>query len=143
MSLDRFLKGHNMDYETALSEIKAGRKRSHWIWYIFPQIHGLGMSRTSEIYSIQSLDEAKEYMENEMLKAHMIEICNVLLDLEVSDPTEVMGYPDDLKLRSSMTLFAEVAPEYDIFQEVLDKFYGGEKDKRTLELLAKGLAKDA
>ncbi len=137
MSLDRFIKGHNMDYETALSEIKAGRKRSHWIWYIFPQIHGLGMSRTSEIYSIESLAEAKEYMSNELLKAHMIEICNALLVLEESDPTEVMGYPDDLKLRSSMTLFAEATPEYDVFQRVLDKYYGGEKDKRTLEILSR------
>ncbi len=137
MSLDRFIKGHNMDYETALSEIKAGRKRSHWIWYIFPQIYGLGMSRTSEIYSIESLEEAKEYMRNELLKAHMIEICNALLVLEESDPTEVMGYPDDLKLRSSKTLFAEATPEYDMFQKVLDKYYGGEKDKRTLEILSR------
>ncbi len=137
MSLDRFIKGHNMDYETALSEIKAGRKCSHWIWYIFPQIHGLGMSRTSEIYTIESLEEAKDYMGNELLKAHMLEICNALLDLDESDPTEVMGYLDDLKLRSSMTLFAEATQEYDVFQKVLDKYYGGEKDKRTLEILAK------
>lgn len=126
-----------MDYETALSEIKAGRKSSHWIWYIFPQIHGLSMSRTSEIYSIESLEEAKDYMSNELMKAHMLEICNALLDLDESDPTEVMGYPDDLKLRSSMTLFAEATQEYDVFQKVLDKYYGGEKDKRTLEILAK------
>lgn len=135
MSLDRFIKGHNMDYETALSEIKAGRKRSHWIWYIFPQIHGLGMSRTSEIYSIESLDEAKEYMDNELLKNHMLEICNALLGLEESDPTKVMGCPDDLKLRSSMTLFAEATPEYDVFQKVLDKYYGGKRDKKTLEII--------
>ncbi len=137
MSLDRFIKGHNMDYETALSEIKAGRKCSHWIWYIFPQIHGLGMSRTSEIYTIESLEEAKDYMGNELLKAHMLEICNALLDLDESDPTEVMGYLDDLKLRSSMTLFAEATQEYDVFQKVLDKYYGGEKDKRTLEILSR------
>lgn len=137
MSLDRFIKGHNMDYETALSEIKAGRKHSHWIWYIFPQIHGLGMSRTSEIYSIESLEEAKEYMGNVLLKSHMLEICNVLLELDESDPTKVMGYPDDLKLRSSMTLFTEATPEYDVFQKVLDKFYDGEKDERTLEVLSR------
>ena len=135
MSLDRFVKGHNLDYETALSEIKAGRKRSHWIWYIFPQIHGLGMSRTSEIYSIESLDEAKEYMNNELLKNHMLEICNALLGLDESDPAKVMGYPDDLKLRSSMTLFAEATPEYDVFQKVLDKYYGGKRDKKTLEII--------
>lgn len=126
-----------MDYETALSEIKAGRKHSHWIWYIFPQIHGLGMSRTSEIYSIESLEEAKEYMGNVLLKSHMLEICNVLLELDESDPTKVMGYPDDLKLRSSMTLFTEATPEYDVFQKVLDKFYDGEKDERTLEVLSR------
>ena len=126
-----------MDYETALSEIKAGRKHSHWIWYIFPQIHGLGMSRTSEIYSIESLEEAKEYMGNVLLKSHMLEICNVLLELDESDPTKVMGYPDDLKLRSSMTLFTEATPEYDVFQKVLDKLYDGEKDERTLEVLSR------
>lgn len=137
MSLDRFIKGHYMDYETAISEIKAGRKRSHWIWYIFPQIHGLGMSRTSEIYAIESLEEAKAYMNNELLKSHMIEICNALLELDESDPTKVMGYPDDLKLRSSVTLFTEATPEYDVFQKVLDKFYSGEKDERTLEILSR------
>ena len=135
MNLDRFIKGHNMDYNTALEEIKGGRKRSHWIWYIFPQIHGLGMSVTSELYAIQSAGEAREYMSNELLREHMFEICRALLELEVNDPRQVMGHPDDLKLRSSMTLFAEVTPEYDIFQKVLNKYYGGEQDQRTIEIL--------
>ncbi len=137
MSIERFIKGHNSNYETALKEIRAGHKRSHWIWYIFPQIHGLGMSRTSQMYAIQSADEAKEYMSDELLRNHMLEICQALLDLEENDPTDVMGYPDDLKLRSSMTLFFKVTPEYDIFQKVLDKYYNGEKDRRTLEILEK------
>ena len=137
MSLERFIKGHNLDYETALKEIRSGHKQSHWIWYIFPQIHGLGISLTSEMYAIQSANEAKEYMSNELLRNHMLEICQALLDLDENDPSEVMGYPDDLKLRSSMTLFSEATPEYDIFDKVLDKYYNGEKDQRTVEILEK------
>jgi uncharacterized protein (DUF1810 family) len=109
-NLDRFLKAQEEDYETALSEIRSGYKRSHWIWYIFPQLKGLGFSSTSEYYGINGLSEAKSYMENEILRARMIEISEALLTLETSDAEDVMGYPDNLKLMSSMTLFAEAAP---------------------------------
>jgi uncharacterized protein (DUF1810 family) len=135
-SLDRFLKAQEEDYETALSEIRSGHKRSHWIWYIFPQLKGLGFSSTSEYYGINGLSEAKSYMENEILRARLIEISEALLTLESSDAEDVMGYPDNLKLMSSMTLFAEAAPEEKVFQRVLDKFFGGKKDQRTLELIA-------
>jgi uncharacterized protein (DUF1810 family) len=135
-NLDRFLKAQEEDYETALSEIRSGYKRSHWIWYIFPQLKGLGFSSTSEYYGINGLSEAKSYMENEILRARMIEISEALLTLESSDAEDVMGYPDNLKLMSSMTLFAEAAPEEKVFQRVLDKFFGGKKDQRTLELIA-------
>jgi uncharacterized protein (DUF1810 family) len=119
-----------------LSEIRSGHKRSHWIWYIFPQLKGLGFSSTSEYYGINGLSEAKSYMENEILRARLIEISEALLTLESSDAEDVMGYPDNLKLMSSMTLFAEAAPEEKVFQRVLDKFFGGKKDQRTLELIA-------
>lgn len=133
--LSRFLKAQEWDYDTALSEIRSGRKRSHWIWYILPQVKGLGFSSTSEFYGIDGLAEAKAYMENETLRRRLIEIGEALLSLESSDARDVMGYPDDLKLRSSMTLFGEAAPEEKVFLEVLDKFFGGKKDERTLEIL--------
>lgn len=135
MNLERFISAQKEDYEIALTEIKAGRKRSHWMWYIFPQIHGLGYSAISQKYAIQSATEAKAYMENELLREHLLEISEALLTLDTSDATAVMGFPDDLKLCSCMTLFAQVTPEYGVFQKVLDKFYDGVKDLKTLEIL--------
>ena len=134
--LERFLKAQDKDYEQALKEIKKGRKTSHWIWYIFPQIAGLGFSSTSKYYSIKDKNEAIEYLKNKTLKNRLIEICEALLSLESDDATYVMGYPDDLKLKSSMTLFSEVS-DIDVFKKVLDKFYNGEKDEMTILLLNK------
>lgn len=134
--LERFLKAQEKDYEHALNEIKNGRKTGHWIWYIFPQIAGLGFSSTSKYYSIKDKNEAIEYLKNKTLKDRLIEICEALLSLESDDATYVMGYPDDLKLKSSMTLFDEVS-DIDVFKKVLDKFYKGEKDEMTISLLNK------
>ena len=134
-NLDRFIKAQTHDYEIAFSEIRAGHKRSHWIWYIFPQVKGLGMSAISEEYGIDGIDEAKAYMENPVLREHLIEISEALLDLESDDALDVMGYPDNLKLRSSMTLFSEAAPDEEVFSKVLDKFFGGEKDPETTKRL--------
>ncbi len=134
--LERFLKAQEKDYEQALNEIKSGRKIGHWIWYIFPQISGLGFSSTSKYYSIKDKNEAIEYLKNKTLKNRLIEICEALLSLESDDATYVMGYPDDLKLKSSMTLFDEVS-DIDVFKKVLDKFYNGEKDEMTISLLNK------
>lgn len=133
--LNRFLKPQEGDYGTALSEIRSGHKRSHWIWYIFPQVKGLGFSSASEFYGIDGLAEAKEYMANPTLRSRLVEISKALLSLESSDAGDVMGYPDNLKLRSCMTLFAEAAPEEDVFQRVLNKFFDGKKDQRTIDLL--------
>ena len=133
-SLDRFLIAQEHSYDTALREIRAGRKRSHWMWYIFPQIAGLGMSYTAQLYSIADIDEARQYIEHPVLGERLIEISRALLTLASSDATAVMGYPDDLKLRSCMTLFAQVSDD-PVFKAVLDKFYGGRADTRTLELL--------
>ena len=135
MNLDRFLNAQAGSYETALREIRSGHKYSHWIWYIFPQIQGLGFSSTAQYYAIEDLAEAKAYLAHPTLRTRLLEISEALLTLSSSDPLDVMGSPDDLKLRSSMTLFAEADPSCDVFQKVLDKFYGGRKDHRTLEIL--------
>ena len=135
-SLSRFHEAQRRDYAQALSEIRAGRKRSHWIWYIFPQIRGLGYSSTSQYYAIRDLDEAKAYLADPVLRARLLEISEALLALPCSDPSEVMGYPDDLKLKSSMTLFELAEPECPVFGAVLDKFFGGRRDERTVALAA-------
>ena len=134
-NLDRFIKEQQRDFSTAYAELSQGRKRSHWSWWIIPQIVGLGMTATSHKYAIKSLDEAVAFLAHPYLGKNIREIAKVLLELESNDATAIMGYPDDLKLRSCMTLFAEAAPNEEIFQKVLDKFFNGEKDERTLEIL--------
>jgi len=133
-SLDRFRSAHEGSYETALQEIKAGRKQSHWMWYIFPQIQGLGHSTMAMYYEIQSKAEAVEYWNDPVLRSHMVEICQELLKLEGSIDW-IMGYPDNLKLRSSMTLFWLVTREQ-LFKDMLDKFYGGELDDYTVQKMS-------
>ena len=133
--LSRFLEAQKNAYDTALREIRAGRKRSHWMWYIFPQIQGLGYSAMARHYAIRDLGEAREYLQHPLLGPRLIEISEALLALEESDPRRVMGSPDDLKLRSCMTLFQCAAPDQPVFGKVLDKFYGGKPDGRTLEIL--------
>lgn len=141
--LERFVQAqHSMDYRTkkrmydlALSEIRAGSKQSHWIWYIFPQVAGLGSSSNCARYGIRGIEEARAYLRHSELRHNLLEISESLLQLESSDPYSVMGYPDNLKLCSSMTLFAEADPTCEVFQRVLDKFFGGQKDKETLNIL--------
>ena len=135
--LDRFIQAQKGSYDTALKEIRDGHKKSHWIWYIFPQITGRGMSAISEKYAIKNIEEAKAYMADKTLRSHLLQASEALLGLECSDPSIVMGFPDDLKLRSCMTLFAIAVPECTVFQSVLDKYYGGEMDKKTLKILQK------
>ena len=132
--LSRFHRAQQRDYQTALSEIRAGRKRSHWIWYIFPQIQGLGFSSTSQFYALENLGEARAYLADGVLRERLLEISGALLELPDSNPSSVMGYPDDLKLKSSMTLFELADPDCSVFGAVLDKFYGGERDSRTIRL---------
>lgn len=135
-SLERFLKAQENEYETALHEMKNGHKQSHWIWYIFPQLQGLGFSSMSQYYGIKDKEEAIDYMNHPILREHLLEISQALLSLDCSDPVRVMGYPDNLKLQSSMTLFSYVSEE-PVFQKVLDKFYNGQVDQATLEKLKK------
>ena len=133
--LDRLKKMQERDYEKALSEIKRGRKTSHWIWYIFPQIKGLGFSYNSQFYGIDGLEEAREYLKDDLLRNNLITISNALLNLNESDPEIVMGYPDNLKLFSSMTLFYKADPSIEVFKKVLDKYYDSDLDENTLNLI--------
>lgn len=134
-NLDRFKEAQKSDYSIALKEIQNGYKKKHWMWYIFPQLKDLGYSPTAKYYGIEGKSEAIAYLTDEILRARLIEISTALLSLETSNATEVFGYPDDLKLKSCMTLFSAVAPQIDVFEKVLEKFFAGEKDKKTLDLL--------
>ena len=133
--ISRFVDVHKRSFPSALEEIKNGRKSSHWMWYIFPQMRGLGMSSMSWDYGIQSLDEAAAFLHDPYLGRSLLEICQALLELETDNATEVFGDPDDKKLKSSMTLFSLVPDADLVFQEVLNKYYGGKRDKKTLEIL--------
>lgn len=130
--LQRFIEAQNDSYDQALKEIRNGRKLTHWIWYIFPQMKGLAFSYNSEYYGITSLQEARDYLENELLRKRLFEITESLLMHKGKDIESIMGDIDALKLKSSMTLFDAVKPD-SIFGEVLDEFYGGERCRRTLE----------
>lgn len=135
--LERFVDAQKNDYETALAEIKNGRKRSHWMWYIFPQIIGLGYSETSRFYAIRDLKEAEAFLSDPILGSRLIEICKALMELRSRDAYKIFGSPDDVKLKSSMTLFATVPYANSVFQVVLERFFGGEKDLQTLRILQK------
>lgn len=132
--LTKFITAQQEDFNMALSEIKNGRKQSHWIWYIFPQIVGLGRSTTSEYYAIKNLSEARMYLKNEYLHNNLLTICQALLDLETPDAEEVMGRIDAMKLKSSMTLFTLADSEEQAFKAILNKFFCGELDEKTIEI---------
>lgn len=134
-SLDRFYYPQAQSYSAALCEIQLGRKRSHWMWYIFPQLRGLVHSRLAMFYGIADIGEAQAYLADPVLGPRLLEISRALLDLPTNDPLAVLGSPDNLKLRSCMTLFREADPTQPVFQAVLDKFYGGEPCHRTLAML--------
>ena len=134
--LMRFYLAQETKYAIALAEIQAGRKQNHWIWYIFPQIAGLGRSETAQFYALKDVNEAKLFLEDPVLGKRLREITQALLELEELTIYAVMGTPDDMKVKSCMTLFAEIDTQPDaIFQQVLDKYYAGEKDLLTLELM--------
>lgn len=135
-NLDRFKIAQEKDYETALNEIKNGRKQTHWIWYIFPQVAGLGMSSTSQYYGIRDLSEAREYLADSILRERLLEITGELLLLPDKNAERIMGYVDAMKLRSSMTLFHRADPNCKVFSAVLDKYFDGEEDWKTLTILS-------
>ena len=136
-NLQRFLDAQKNDYADALREIKQGYKQSHWIWYIFPQMRGLGHSSMAEYYGISSIEEARAYLDHPTLKARLIEISTVLLQHKgKSTAYEILGTIDAIKVRSSMTLFDHILPNA-IFAEVLDAFYNSERDELTLKFISK------
>ena len=137
--LSRYVTAQQRDYQSALTEIKNGKKVSHWMWYIFPQLKGLGRSYTSDFYGIENLDEAKAFLQDPYLGKNLQEIAAALLELDNDNATQIMGRPDDMKLKSSMTLFACADPENAVFEKVLEKFYNGHKDRRTLKMLSKDM----
>jgi uncharacterized protein (DUF1810 family) len=140
-NLSRFVQAQEGDYEQALSEIKSGRKQSHWMWYIFPQFEGLGFSSTSRHYSIKSLAEAEAYLSHPVLGARLRECAGAALGVQGRTASAIFGSPDDMKLRSCATLFARVSPPGSVFEQLLDRYYQGEPDGKTLRLL--GVGRDA
>jgi len=134
-SLDKFLEAQNRDYEGALAEIRSGRKRGHWIWYIFPQMSGLGYSSTSVFYAIQDLEEGSDYLQHPVLGSRLIEISKAILGVQNKTANQILGSPDDLKVRSSMTLFNLVPNSDPVFQAVLDKYYNGLPDQKTITIV--------
>ena len=137
-NLQRFIAAQETSYDTALSEISKGRKKTHWMWYIFPQVQGLGFSETSKFYAIKNSNEAKEFLMHPVLGERLIRICNELLQLKEDNASKIFGSPDDLKLKSSMTLFSSLNSN-PVFDLVLQKFFNGVKDKKTLEIIDREL----
>lgn len=133
-NLERFIKIQKLQYEKCLEEIKNGKKESHWIWYIFPQLRALGESEISDYYGISDLTEAKEYLNNEYLKNNLIEISTELLKID-KDIQEIIGNIDSIKVNSSMTLFKHADSSIEIFDKVIEKFYNGNEDNLTLSYL--------
>ena len=133
--LSRFVHMHKENYETALAEIKSGKKQSHWMWYIFPQIRGLGKSHISRYFAIESKEEAKAFLQDDYLGNNLVRICDELIKLPENDPYEIFGHPDDIKLKSSMTLFSMISEEDSVFHKALDKFFDGKQDGRTIGIL--------
>ena len=133
--LTRFEIAQKTDYETALAEIKNGRKTSHWMWYIFPQIAGLGLTDTSRFYAIKDQEEAAEYLKHPVLGKRLVTISRELLKLKSNNARMIFGVPDDMKLRSSMTLFALIPDADPVFQMVLDKYFDGQMDTQTRRIL--------
>jgi len=133
--LQRFVDAQQPVYETVLGELRAGRKRTHWMWFIFPQIAGLGRSDMAQRFALASVEEAAAYLAHPVLGMRLRECCVLVVGIERRPISEIFGHPDDLKFRSSMTLFARAAPDDPIFAACLKRFFGGEADARTLALL--------
>lgn len=135
--LQRFVDAQDRVYDTVVDELRNGRKRSHWIWFVFPQLSGLGRSPTAQQYGLSSLDEARAYLAHQVLGPRLRECTRLVAQIEGRSVEEIFGWPDDLKVRSCMTLFASATHDNADFRAVLDKFYGGEDDPVTAELLAR------
>jgi uncharacterized protein (DUF1810 family) len=133
--LQRFVDAQGRVYDTVVAELRGGRKRTHWMWFVFPQLRGLGSSPTAIRFAISSIDEARAYLDHELLGARLRECTGLVTRIDGRTAEEIFGWPDDMKLRSSMTLFAVAAPDEPVFREVLDHYFGGEPDEGTTSLL--------
>lgn len=136
--LTRFVEAQAHSYDSAIAEIRSGRKRSHWMWFVFPQLDGLGSSPISKKYSIKSVDEAEAYLRHPVLGSRLLEIMRAVVELQGRSAFEIFGSPDDLKLRSCATLFASVSPPDSVFHQVLDRYFAGEPDSQTTRRLLSG-----
>ena len=134
--LDRFVQAQAHDFEIALAEIADGRKRSHWMWYIFPQFTGLGFSAMSQRYAIRSAAEAQAYLNHPILGSRLMQCCEALLAINDRSAHEIFGSPDDMKLQSCATLFASITPADSVFARVLERYFSGRRDQKTLDLLS-------
>jgi uncharacterized protein (DUF1810 family) len=133
--LSRFIRAQEGIFEDVLTELRSGQKRTHWMWFIFPQIDGLGHSTTSRYYAIKSVDEARQYLKHPVLGVRLLKCVELLLAVEGKSASEIFGFPDDLKLKSSMTLFACVSDSEPVFVRVLEKYFDGKRDEKTMDLL--------
>jgi len=133
--LTRFISAQEMVYGRVFSELRNGRKRTHWMWFIFPQIDGLGNSSTTKRYAVKSKEEAEQYLNHSILGKRLKECAEAVLAIEGRSISEIFGYPDDLKLKSSLTLFSSLADSDPVFSSILDKYFNGERDIRTIEIL--------
>lgn len=136
--LNRFVQAQKGDYKQALREIRSGRKQSHWMWYIFPQYDGLGVSSTAKHYAIKSLQEAQAYLDHPLLGPRLVECAEAVLGVQGRTASEIFGFPDDMKLKSCASLFAQVSPAGSVFEQLLARYYRGERDEKTLQLLGSG-----
>jgi len=134
-NLNRFIDAQMATYEGAILELAQGRKESHWVWYIFPQIDGLGKSDTAKLYSIKSIEEGRAYLEHPVLGKRLIEACEILLSLKDASMDEVMGFPDDLKLLSSMTLFEFISGSHSIFTKMIEVYFDNERDENSIKII--------
>ena len=134
-NLSRFTKAQEGVYDRAMAELNAGHKRTHWMWFIFPQIDGLGHSSISRRYAIKGIEEARAYLKHPLLGARLSDCAEAVLGIEGRSAAEMFGFPDDLKLRSSMTLFGSISQQGSVFDRVLEKFFNGQQDEKTLQLL--------
>jgi uncharacterized protein (DUF1810 family) len=136
--LQRFLDAQDPVIDAVRAELRAGRKRSHWMWFVFPQLAGLGFSSTAQFYGIASLDEARAYIAHPVLGPRLRECCALMLGVPAKSAHDILGSPDDLKFRSCLSLFSLAAPQEGVFRDALERFYGGEADERTVALCAAG-----
>lgn len=135
MDLQRFLDAQQGSVDTAIAELRAGRKRTHWMWFVLPQLRGLGMSSMAHRYGIESIDEARAYLAHPVLGPRLRAACEAMLSVPDQSAHDILGSPDDMKFRSCLTLFALAAPDEPLFPQALQRFYGGEPDPRTVALV--------